>query len=291
MSTKPLINKSMDRADLFTEQGRKVCQELNDLVRWLDAKQLTTSAWYGWLQLTGEPLSFEQMNRGLTYEALPDAVDDLRFPWFLYWEIAWLMEHAGFEPGQKVLDLGGSCSLFAYYLASKGFDVVTVDLQQKLVDIANDVAQKTGWKLRNYAMDMRRMNFNEKFDHITSVCVFEHIPMYDRVEINKGIRDLLVEGGRFSITFDYRNPSRFARINTPQDVDDQFVKPSGLKIRGNYPFHDTEKNWLLHPFYHPNAPFSERWLEFRRGHFGLLDMLRRKQEDDYSFGALFMEKR
>ena len=42
--------------------------------------------------------------------------------------------NAEFSKGQKVLDLGGSSSLFSYYLASKGLDVTTVDLQENLVE-------------------------------------------------------------------------------------------------------------------------------------------------------------
>ena len=33
-----------------------------------------------------------------------------------------------------------------------------------------------------------------------------------------------MEDGKFSITFDYRNPSKFAQINSPQDVYKQFVQ-------------------------------------------------------------------
>ena len=88
-----------------------------------------------------------------------------------------------------------------------------------------------GWNLKNYVMDMRELNFDSRFDHITSICVYEHIPMFERLTINKKIKDLLVEGGKFSITFDYKNPLGSAKINSPKDVYEQFLKPSGLKIR------------------------------------------------------------
>ena len=199
--------------------------------------------------------------------------------------------NAEFCEGQRVLDLGGSSSLFSYYLASKGLDVTTVDLQKDLVENANIVAQQMGWKLANYTMNMRNMEFRSPFDHITSICVYEHIPMFERVEINRTISDLLVPKGRFSITFDYKNPSRFARINTPLDVYAQFVEPSGLRVRENQTFLDTGQCYLLHPFYHPKTSWKSKLKDVQSGQFGPLEILKTKRNNDYTFGALFQEKR
>jgi hypothetical protein len=237
MSKEKTINKTMELSDLESNRSREIIAELGDLIKNLKERGLKISSWYGLFDLTGEKYSV--LNRGHNYEPLKEAVDDRNFPWFLYWEIVWVTMNAEFSRGQKVLDLGGSSSLFSYYLASKGLDVTTVDLQEDLVENANQVAEHMGWKLTNHVMDMRNMEFSSQFDHITSICVYEHIPMYERVEINSTIAKLLTTGGRFSITFDYRNPCRFARIGTPRDVADQFVKPSGLKLRGNHTFQDT----------------------------------------------------
>jgi hypothetical protein len=198
--------------------------------------------------------------------------------------------NAEFSDGQRVLDLGGSSSLFSYYLASKGLDVTTVDLQKDLVENANIVAQQMGWKLTNHAMNMRSMAFDSQFDHITSICVYEHIPLYERVEINRTISDLLTPEGRFSITFDYKNPSRFAKINTPLDVCAQFVEPSGLRLRENQAFLDTGQCYLLHPFYHPGTSWKSKLQDVRSGHFSPWEILKTKRSNDYTFGALFQEK-
>src|SRR5204863_372039 len=80
-------------------------------------------------------VEYELANRGLDYEPLAGAADDARFPWFLYWEIAWLVLHNDYRPGQRLLDLGGCSSLFSCYMASKGLDVVAVDLKEELVDL------------------------------------------------------------------------------------------------------------------------------------------------------------
>jgi len=149
---------------------------------------------------------------------------------------------------------------------------------------------------RNYVMDMKRLELSSRFDHICSVCVCERIPLYDRVEINKRIKDLLVEEGAFSITFDYRNPSSFSRINSPQDVYEQFVKPSNLTVRGNRTFYDSGTNYLLLPFYCKPGVFGW-WNSFnykRRAiahqHFSPREFFKTKDSNDYTFGALFISK-
>jgi len=285
----------MDFDDLNSKLTEGIVSELNSLIAQLAAKNLKISSWYGVFDLPGDPRSTEVVNRGYDYRSLPGAVDDRNFPWFLYWEIVWLVINTDFKPHDNILDLGGSSSLFSFYLASKGNDVTTVDLNSGLVENANHVAEKMNWRMRNYVMDMRNLTvdteFASQFDHVTSVCVYEHIPLHDRVAMNRGIRNLLVDGGTFSITFDYRNPSRAARISSPGDVRVQFVEPSGLKVRGNQEFLDNGKNYLLHPFYSKRRLWKCKAAEIKGGHFSPLDLFKTKNCNDYTFGALFLEKK
>jgi 2-polyprenyl-3-methyl-5-hydroxy-6-metoxy-1,4-benzoquinol methylase len=291
MDKEKIMNKTMDLEDLKSDEALAIVGELNSLIKKLRAKNLKISSWYGRFNLTTDLNSFEWINRGYGYKSIDSAADDKNLPWFLYWEIVWVVLNNDFKPEHRVLDLGGSSSLFSYYLASKGVDITTIDLQKELVDNANFVAKEMSWDLKNHVMDMRELNFDPtKFDQITSICVYEHIPMYDRVTINKRIKDLLVEGGKFSITFDYRNPSRFTQINSPKDIYEQFVKPSGLKISGNKDFIDNGKNYLLHPFYYKRRLWKNKIISIVRGHFSLWEIFRTKDINDYTFGALFLEK-
>lgn len=239
----------MDRADLERPRAREIRAELDALVLDLRRRGLSPSNWYGGIDY-GDIAAFERANRGPDYEPLPDAADDERFPWFLYWEIAWLVMHNSFEPGQRLLDLGGSSSLFSCYLASKGVEVVAVDLNPELAARGNELAAAGGWPLRNLVMDMRRLDAAElggPFDHVTSVCVLEHIPLSGRIDVGGQVRSLLADGGSFSITFDYLNPAPTARIDSPEDVSEQFVEPSGLALRGNRDFRDNGLRYLRHP--------------------------------------------
>lgn len=287
-----IINKTMARADLDRPEARRIVEELNALIRLLQARGLAASTWYGTLEMPPKVQAVERVNRGPGYQPLPDAADDARYPWFLYWEIAWVALHADFRPGQTVLDLGGSSSLFSYYLASKGLRVTAVDLQASLVENANRVAKAMGWALENHVMDMRALSFDRQFDHVTSICVLEHLKPEDRKAAVAQVRNVLRASGRFSITFDYRNPARTMRIASPQDVEEQFVVPSGLRVRGNRVFDDTGPNYLVHPF-HAEEPlrfWKLRLVSILQGDFHIWDAFRTKRTCEYTFGALFLEK-
>ncbi|HEB50133.1 MAG TPA: class I SAM-dependent methyltransferase [Desulfobulbus sp.] len=283
-----MINKTMDRADLATAEARAIIRELDDLIRELRHRGLRTSSWYGCFDLSGD--RHERINRGYGYQPLEGAADDALFPWFLYWQIVWVVLHGGFTREQKILDLGGSSSLFSYYLAARGYDVTTVDLQEELVANADLVAGRMGWNLKNHRMDIRNLCFSTRFDHITSICVFEHIPLCERVEVNRNIGLLLNDRGRFTITFDYRNPCRFSRIDSPEDVRTQFIVASGMRVRGNEQFVDTGKNYLLDPFYSAPACYMYKLRSILKGHHHPRELFRTRDANDYTFGALFLEK-
>src|SRR4051812_21432916 len=181
----------MDRADLDSPSAQRICSELDALVTGLDERGLQVSNWYGGLELPDSPPGWERANRGVDYEPLDRAIADERFPWFLYWEIAWLVLNTSFQPGQRLLDLGGSSSLFAAYLASLGVEVVTVDRDEKLVARGDRLAAATGWSLRNVVADLNALDEAElggEFDRVTWVCVFEHLPMSGRIAVGRQVR-------------------------------------------------------------------------------------------------------
>src|SRR3954463_8670832 len=284
------LNKTMDRADLDTAAARVVVDELDDLIGSLSARGVRISSWYGAFELSDDPGSWERLNRGYDYTPLDGAADDGRFPWFLYWEIAWLVTNNRFRAGQRLLDLGGCSSLFSIYMASKGLEVTAIDLDDELVTNGNRVAETTRWALRNVRQDIANLDLAGTFDHVTSVCVFEHVPVSTRVRAGDQVRRLLRRGGTFSMTFDYVNPSRLAAIDSPDDVEEQFVRPSGLRVRGNERFVDNGKRYLLHPVHHPSAASTDwREVSIAAGQFEPADARQVSRSNEYTFGALFLE--
>jgi 2-polyprenyl-3-methyl-5-hydroxy-6-metoxy-1,4-benzoquinol methylase len=285
----------MSRSDLESREARAIVDQLNELVAELGKVDLAPSTWYGKLEGGGGPGLWERANRGPDYEPLPGAADDDRYPWFLYWEIVWLVLHNDYQPGQRLLDLGGSGSLFSCFMASQGLEVTAIDLNPELVERGNLIARRMGWPLRNLVMDMRRPDLAGSFDHATSVCVFEHLPMSGRIQASRTITQLLRVGATFSVTFDYQNPSPAAMISSPAAVHGQFALASGLTVRGNKPFHDNGERYLLHPSYHPDAaargwPTGESEPTAGR-HSNERSTQARAANGRYTFGAFFLEKR
>ena len=115
--------------------------------------------------------------------------------------------------------------------------------------------------------------------------------MVDRIDVSRSIGDYLVDGGCFSLTFDYGNPSRKARIGSPEQVHSQFVEPSGLVARGNPEFSDNGDRYLLHPFHHHPRLWGYKLSQVMGGSFRLRDLGRTRRHNDYTFGALFLAKR
>ncbi len=275
-----IINKSMSRADLTADETQPTIRALNELIKTLYDKGLSMSSWIG--TSPGQPREKEALQQGvdqrLNYQPLPDAADDLRIPWFLYWEIAWVMKTASkfLKPGMRVLDAGGTSSLFTFYLASLGVEVHSVDLNEKLKGNGDKVAEAMGWNMHSYTMDLRELSFPDGyFDHAFSICVFEHLDYDIKQAALAEISRCLKPDGIFSITFDYRNPAPGVvgygkdprprnQLKSIADIDRTFLASGHFELTGNPDFRDNNESYLLHPLFN-NAP--------------------------YTFGALFLKKK
>jgi SAM-dependent methyltransferase len=309
------INKTMDRSDLLTGQSEFTVRALNSLIADLYARDLYMTSWFGTLpsdrtsylrdevkRAIGRILSGQARinknkiryylkvflrgrddksgvgmdNRSADYEPLASAVDDKRFPWFLYWEVFWVMAH-GPKLGSdtRVLDAGGTSSLFSCFLASLGCEVHSIDLDRELVANANKIARGTGWNLLSYEMNMNQLDFeDEYFDHAYAVCVFEHLDYETKQRALSEIARCLKPSGTLSITFDYRNPApsiagygpdtrAINQIATKEDIHRSFLSTGRFSLVGNQEFYDNGKSYLV------NRDFGDT---------------------PYTFGAIFLRK-
>ncbi len=293
-----IINKTMDRADLFEPEALRLVERINSLILELRARGLYPSSWYG--TFPSGPMARMLMralacfrgvrivpdlerqvgrdNRGPDYAPLPNAADDDRIPWYLYWEIIWsLTRGPHLDPGMRLLDAGGCSSLFSCYLASLGYEVHSIDLNRRLVANADCIARAMGWNMKSYVMNMASLRFPDSyFDHAYSICVFEHLPYGLKHAALREIDRCLKPNGVLSITFDYRNPaphlagigpdtSAENRISTVDDLDRAFLSTGEFRLLGNQKFYDNGLNWLCHP----SAKFNNQ---------------------PYTFGAIFLER-
>lgn len=274
------INKTMDRDDLLTESARPVVGELNRLIRQIYVVGEVMSSWYGMLEAPFTPVGME--NRGAGYEPLPGAHDDKRIPWYLYWEIEWVIRNGPrLKKGMRILDAGGTSSLFSCYMASLGVEVHSIDINPTLLENASKLAQIFNWKMNVYCMDVEKMAFEDMFfDHAFSICVFEHLDFYTKQKAMVEIHRCLKPKGQLCLTFDYKNPAPYVfgyfgfdqryrnALDSPERVK-QVLGSSGLySMKGNQDFFDSGKRYLRPP--HESGANDGR---------------------EYTFGALFLEKK
>lgn len=285
-----VINKSMDREDLRLPGCQVVLGELFGLMRRMGRAGVSHSSWYG--TVDSWPSAWEWINRGPDYEPWAGNPDEVRVPWFLLWEIAWLVSNTPMRGGSRVLDMGGAASLFSCYLASRGHEVVSIDLNESLVARTAEIAERMGWRLSARRMDMQDLDFpDEHFDHVFSVCVFEHLPVSGRICCSSAVRRILKAGGTAGFTFDYGNPQAFARIDTPSDVESQLVGPTGLTARGNLPFFDCGKRYLDAPTHFGFGRLTSLVSRLNAWSTGHLERGRiGERHRRYTFGAVFLEK-
>ena len=276
-----LINKSMDRDDLLSEQGQRFVTELAEAMRAMRARRLPVTSWYGGLATRGAGFStaairqlarrllrgtrwvggVERLNRGGdAYRPVPGISNDDRHPWFLYWEAFWVMTHGPrIGSGHRLLDAGGTASLFSSFLASRGAEVHSVDQNESLVAAGNAIAEGMDWNMTSHCMDMTKLDFEDgSFDHAYSICVFEHLDWQARQAALREIARVLKPGGHLSMTFDYGGPGVYLSgkgtdydprnlIRTPEDVGRHFLSSSDFEPLGNPRFFDNGKSYLVWP--------------------------------------------
>ncbi len=293
-----IINKTMDRSDLLTEEAQPIIQAINNLIETLYSENSYMTSWAGTLpkrrrikfNKTGIKNLIEIImrkkknkeeigmdNRGSDYKPLPDSADDGRIPWYLYWEIFWVLKNGPqIKKNTRVLDAGGTTSLFTCFLASLGVEVHSIDINKKLVSTGNKITKTMGWNMFSYPMNMENLDFeNEYFDNAYSICVFEHLDFEIKQTALSEIARCLKPNGVLSITFDYRNPAPYIagfgpdiskknQLKTEEDIKRNFLSNGYFKLLGNQNFYDNGKPYLVHPQFN-NAP--------------------------YTFGAIFLKKR
>lgn len=119
-----------------------------------------------------------------------------RLKWFEY---AYSLLYSGHRIKGKTLDIGSARSVFPYYLASKGYDVTTIDIADELY--RNETGKKFGAK--SIVGDLREFQpeLEGQFDFITNLSVIEHIDNDTKAVIN--LARYLKPGGIMVISTDF----------------------------------------------------------------------------------------
>ena len=85
-------------------------------------------------------------------------------------EVSFLVETLGLEAGARVLDVGCGPGRHSLALASRGVEVVGVDISQRFIDLARESAAAQGSAARFERGDARRLAFTDEFDVVLSLC-------------------------------------------------------------------------------------------------------------------------
>lgn len=272
----------MSYGDLLTDEAIPVIHGINDIIHKLYSKRLYMTSWVGSLPQGGKVTQairriLGRPERGirsgieqrLNYQSLSNAADDSRFPWFLYWEIVWVMKNTSqyLRNSMRLFDGGGTSSLFTCYLASLGFEVHSVDLNEKLVANGKKIARKMSWNMQSYVMSMKQLDFPDQFfDHAYSICVFEHLDFHIKQAALAEIARCLKPNGMLCITFDYRNPAPGIvgygkdtrsrnQLKSEEDIRRSFLSTGLFELTGNQDFYDNGESYLVHKRF-DNTPYT-----------------------------------
>ena len=122
-------------------------------------------------------------------------------------ELAELVESGKLKPC-KVLDVGCGEGFYSIYLASKGFDVLGIDLSENAVKYAKENAEKAGVNVRFKVMDLKDLlELNERFDFVLEWAILHCIAFEKRQKYIENVRDILNSNGKYlSFCFNEQDP-------------------------------------------------------------------------------------
>lgn len=163
-----------------------------------------------WLAFTFQPqeriFNEKQWNEMLNFSAeqLEDAysrMDMSHHPWTKYApeEVDYVIEHAEIKQGSRVLDLGCGQGRHSIELSRrKKYDVVGIDMSERLLNTARKNAESAGVKVNFVKRDARDLSIAGLFDSI--ICLYDVIGSYrtkeENISIINSIYKKLKPGGR-----------------------------------------------------------------------------------------------
>ena len=138
-------------------------------------------------------------------------------------EVDFLVEELGLEKGDSVLDIGCGTGRHSLELARRGFNVTGIDISEKMLDRASEIAEKENLEIEFIKGNAVDFKLKKRYD--SAVCLCEGAfgllnmgedPMERDIKILKNISSSLKPGGKYILTA--LNGLRKIREYTDEDV-------------------------------------------------------------------------
>ncbi len=127
----------------------------------------------------------------------------------------------GLKKGDRVLDIGGGWGGFAKFAAEKyGAEVVAITISEEQAKLGRELTEGLNVEIR--VQDYREVD--EKFDHIVSLGMFEHVGYLNYRTYMRKVRSLLKDDGLFLLHTIGGNKSVFAT----NPWIDKYIFPNGM---------------------------------------------------------------
>lgn len=218
-----MVNKPADAQDLHQLARKEIARELLQFKGYLDRNDVPYSS---------------QMSEH----------------WLRTWEYTGAIIETEVDSRMKVLDVGGTGTIFSYYLAIQGCRVTTVDIDGQKVEDAVKVSSAMNLGMDHRLVSITDVDFMEsEFDRIFCICVIEHLmPEDQKIALRKMAR-FLKPGGLLYMTFDVGFSAADHPIVDEEQIRERYVGPSGLTLVGNtvYQFDANDLD-----VYHPDHTFG-----------------------------------
>ncbi len=107
-----------------------------------------------------------------------------------------LSRHLPIKSG-RALDIGCNAGLSSFVLEELGFEVIGIDIQEKFVKRAKELAKKRGSKAEFYVMDAKNLNFKESTFDLVALLGYPlaHFSIWDFDKILQEVRRVLKPQG------------------------------------------------------------------------------------------------
>ena len=165
------------------------------------------------------------------------------------WEFCWILKNLGLFKSpekKKILGIGGASTIFSFYLAHCGHEVIELDNDWSncgLIYNSNYVANQMNWKLKAMDFDVTKpFPFSSsEFDCAKSICVLEHLSVGTRKNMMRELGRVLKPQGIVGLTMDYDSSREIKSFGMDQGLRffqkekilSQIIQPSRLNVLGN----------------------------------------------------------